>query len=98
MNYEISLNQEVNVPDINHSLSMQRKPHENTKVRKEILHPVSYTQTTRKKRRYARLESFNRTKIAMACICLERNLNSSQLWVFRESKTINSTAPMLDTR
>lgn len=33
MNHEISLNHEVNVPDINHSLSMQRRLHKNTKAK-----------------------------------------------------------------
>lgn len=101
MNYEISLNQEVNVPDINHALSTQRRLHNNTKAKVVACEKRDFTScqlhTKDQKKCYARLESFNRAKIAMACICFEHNCKSSQLWFFRESKMINSTALMFDT-
>lgn len=37
---------------------------------------------------------FTEQKIAMACICLERNLNSGQ---FMRLQAVNSTGLMLDT-
>lgn len=43
MNHEISLNQEVNVPDINHSLSMQRRLHKNTKAKVVVCETGDFT-------------------------------------------------------